>query len=1399
MNIRPKTVRRLLYLLAVCVLVAVAALVFRQYKDSQRRARLNDAREAGIAAFKQGNYPAALEFLKQYIRNDTVSDFDAVLAFATSRAKVETPDGRHINEAIKHFVYLRSVRPDDPAVFEPLLDLYTRAGQQAEAIDLANVVLAQSPNHPGALRAKSISLLKGARYDEALQVSTQLNAADPSDLQGHIQTYWLLHRTKTPIEKIVQRYQALLDASPGDARFEMLLGVAVGESGDTEKALALLRSAAARPKLDAALVAQLARMFDQQGLYDEARELLERSTAGSPADPATLRVLLQRLWQQGRYNDVLSRVSGFDPASPATDSSVLAYGALAMLTTGRTDDAEALLDRLSARTGDNAAQGWSAAIRTRLDSPGVPPPQLISRYQAAMSRGGDAAILRLWIGEAHFSMGETEQAVREWQQAAELMPSWAEPHLQIARAMMAANRPADAADAAANAVRCAPDQVAPAAALALAQYTLLQQNPSTDGFARLTTDVAAIQKLRPGEPQTLPLYAAMLCRQNDKARAVDVIRAAFVNSSQWDAGVLSALLSVTREYGLGLEADLLDATRVAAEKTPAIAMRHAIELDHAGRPEEGLRMLQRGAQAASGADAMRWQVAIAQYREAIGDPDAPAAWIALGDANPTDFILQATILRAAAAQTDREFYARTIDRVKSLTGPDGTLWRYARARFLLSHQPSEKESAEAASLLIDLVRVNPTVAEYRIRLAQAQENLGRTLEAAEQLRAAVEMDPRSVSVQLELARLLAEQGKHADARTYLERAAASPLIEAVQRVQLAQMLSTEGRAELAIGVLEQSASRDVQGDILLAQMYRRTGRTTDAERIFNTLLRRDEPKAPPADAISAAADFYAAQGDLPRARAVLAQLEAGDYAPIVKQSVVARFEERHGDRDKARQLLTAAVEQAPADAGAWRRLASFEARQGNYPAAVAAADRGLQVLPGNVELSSLRLQAQAMQQVVASGKNDLSPLIEVLSQTRTRAAEADALSALRDALATAQPTGAKLARLRQSADRFPRFLPLQAILARSYLQSDMIDDAVNLADRLLDNLPGEPEAAALATTIYRASRQWAPMKQAAGQWRKLLPGGSSDAVRPADLAIAEACSNLQQPAEVIAALQPHLVDAARAPEENATLLRLAASAMLASNQPERADDLLGPLLPTSKPARVIWLRITAEPAMPPPLANEWLARAAAAIDPSAVDEATAYARAASVVATRYGDPQPIRNAIDVLRRHTIEPRPDPEAMFLTAALHMQLGQLADAERMYRSVIAARPDYAEARNDLAYVLLLRNGDLKEARSLAATAAAATPDNSNMHETLGRICAALDDRPAAMAAYDRALQLNGSNLDALIGKAHLLRQQGQSAEARKLMARITPMLNSAPPLAEPVRVQLEQLRTQQSRGE
>src|SRR5689334_24064726 len=126
MNIRPKTVRRLMGLLLFLVLCATLFGSMWLYHQKSRKRQLLVDRDFGIAAFHAGDYPLALERLRLY-KDQFPQDYDAVYAYAVSRLYAPSSPstaGRNIAEAKQLLEQLHRARPEDSQASHVLLKLY---------------------------------------------------------------------------------------------------------------------------------------------------------------------------------------------------------------------------------------------------------------------------------------------------------------------------------------------------------------------------------------------------------------------------------------------------------------------------------------------------------------------------------------------------------------------------------------------------------------------------------------------------------------------------------------------------------------------------------------------------------------------------------------------------------------------------------------------------------------------------------------------------------------------------------------------------------------------------------------------------------------------------------------------------------------------------------------------------------------------------------------------------------------------------------------------------------------------------------------------------------------------------------------------------------------------------
>ena len=657
MNMRPKTKRRLIILCIGMLVVTAGVAVFIVIRNRQMAQQLVEYRQQGLAAFKAGDYSDALQLLSKYNgKRKNNPDPETLLAFGKVRSRIELPDGRHLFEAVDYFRRYLDLRPGDPEVEHLLLDLYPKVNYNVEAVVLADAVLAKAPADTTALKAKAIALVRQGQLDKALPVAEKWNEIDPLDLEGQGVTYDVLAELKRPADELIARAAKLRAAHPEDPRFELLQGYAyryaagLGDSPAVrqemlDKAIESLRSAARRKAPNAVFIRQLVFLFDSLNLFRDADQVLVQATA-QDHDRQVTQLLAQRLWQSGRHEQVIELLKDLSPQSADSDSRLLTFRALALYQLNRRDEAKPILAALESRKDDDVAGAWAVTLRTAYEEKGLDPKTAITQYRSALRRDPRDPIIMFLLGEAYTRLGETELALQSWRDAAEAAPSWAQPHALMARILMARGQADQAAREAQLAAQRAPT-VGSIIGLALARFAQLDPKDAA-AVAELRKLVDQIRQTSPDEPEILPVYATLLAREGKRDAAAAAIRLSLDAAKPPALDVLMRLALASRSLHLGLEPAILEFAEKVYHLTPEVARFRASEMAAANKPHEGLEYLQKAAKEASGPP-LAWQLAIARYRESIGDPQAGQAWVELGDANPKELRVQDTILDTRSA------------------------------------------------------------------------------------------------------------------------------------------------------------------------------------------------------------------------------------------------------------------------------------------------------------------------------------------------------------------------------------------------------------------------------------------------------------------------------------------------------------------------------------------------------------------------------------------------------------------------------------------------------------------------------------------------------------------------------------------------------------------------------
>ena len=336
--------------------------------------------------------------------------------------------------------------------------------------------------------------------------------------------------------------------------------------------------------------------------------------------------------------------------------------------------------------------------------------------------------------------------------------------------------------------------------------------------------------------------------------------------------------------------------------------------------------------------------------------------------------------------------------------------------------------------------------------------------------------------------------------------------------------------------------------------------------------------------------------------------------------------------------------------------------------------------------------------------------------------------------------------------------------------------------------PNDADAAKLTVNVYRTAKRYRDVIRAAQKWRQRTLENPTEA----DIAIAEAGLALNDTKAASEQLAPYLQRVHDQPSASPALTEAVAKLYIATGKTDGARALLEPRLVDGANWRRMFLSLAASNVTPASVASDWIRAAAATVPKDAYAEQFAVANAWQQMGRRLNDTDARQLAHDLLKGLVDHKELGPDPLVMLASMDSDAGDYASAEDLYRRALKMNENIPDALNNLAYLVLQRNGDLKEAKTFATRAIALAPNVGAYHDTLARIDEKLDIPDQAQSEFAEALRLDPANLDARIGLSRTLGAAGKRDKAQQELQRIDAQLNGNPPASESTRRELQALR-------
>jgi predicted Zn-dependent protease len=1369
-----------------------------------RKHRVEVWRREGVAASINGEHARASDLLVRYLQRhrptgterDEAEYLDALRHYITSRELAELPNGQHFAETTAALKLLLGRDPSQLDDHRHLLELYVKLERRPEALDVANAILSdKSPplwrSDVRTLELKTEILTKLRQNREALATAEQWAKVAPLDFKAHMARLTLHALIGHSGESIIADAQNLGKAPPkdppskqedprfeqDDPRFELLQAYANSLAADMasdqkaaevfhKQAVSWLQSASRHPTLSDDLVQSLATQFDHLGMGQDAIAMLQRLVKAG-AGPEVRHALARRLWQLGQWEQVVAALSDLDlkDAKSPPDATLVAFKAIALANLGNAPEASACREALAARSGQAAARVWTQLLHRIIDAGSADNKQVVIDCRAALLVDPRNPYLAFFLGDAQARLGELDLAINAWRAAVDLNPTWDAPAGRLVDALLQKNQPEQAQWVASAAAKH--NQTA-AAAIAMARaYAANIEAGGSAQADQLFDLVSRIQTALPGEEQSLLIQMQLLARKGKKDEAAKAARAAIARTPVPNEQFLLTVGLTSRKFKLGVEDECFALSEKAHGLTARLAYIRAADRFLSGGGDAALQQFDDVAQRSGHGQETPWRLARAQFLDVTGNPAAKAAWVALGDANPTDLAVQQAAVAARSVQGDWDFLPRAIERLQALTPDKGSLvWRLAKARLMVESPRTEADYEQGSLLLNDILKDDARNTEAHVLLARALVQMKRIDGAIEHLSLAAKYDPFSVPTALLLAGLLQSRGDFDRVREELDHV--TPLLRSPEhRRQAAMLLTQQGESDKALRLLQsgprqEGAATQPAEDLLMVALYRRNHQMDKAEAALRNLLEKPELRT-----ILFAVPFYTSQGRGAEAEQVLARLDSLKLDPGIKELTWGSYYAEIGNLPEAIKRYQAATQQAPTNPTGWRMLAMFQVAGGPVADALATVDRARGALPNDEGLKAIQAQSKVL--LAAGDDPELQPVaIFIFRDPLNSKTTAELLDMLLESRAS-NDMERLASRLQQFVENHPDFLPAQIQLVQCLWSMGRANDALATIQRSMNAFPMNPEPARVAVQLCAGTGKWQEMETAAQAWKARLP----DDPMPAEIAIVQAQVDLKQYSQALSQIQPYLAAAQADPEHHADLLTLHCIASVNSGQASAAADLLWPLAAKSAQWRLRWMQIALE--IPSTIeATAWLDRVAAILPPDAIGEHVGVAEMYDHLGQRRNAQALIEKSTSLFGQITNDPKVDAVALMAAGAQAERRNDVKSAETYYRRALAMNNGLWVANNNLAMLLIRSNAAKNEAVAFAAAAVQAQPRAATVRDTLAEAQASAGNPKAAAEAEQLAIRLDPDNIKWRVRLARYLLDDGHPIEARKIVQ----SLDSAP---------------------
>jgi len=947
--------RRVLVASVAVVLLGVPGIYF--WHRFQVRDNAADFLSQAETLEQEGDYRRAAELLRRYT-SLRPSDGPARVRLARTFDRVLLSP-QDVSRAAELYTKALGAVPDEPGLRQRLIELLMQLDQYGAARQHAETLLEVEPENRVALRSRALALLglfrqgsknllletlaaletaRGVAPDDVtLAVGlASLHRFDPranNDAERKARAIAVMDHL---VESAAERPEAYL------ARYKFRLSERLpGASDDLSRAFEL------GPRNIDVLLAMGGRA-GTEGKLAEARTYFEQATEVQPRDPRGYLGLGEVLTRLGASQEALDAWERGLVRTGGKDIPLALCLSEALLNLGRYQEADAQIDMLQAEVAA-IPRGVPRDLRTRLHGhveylrgasafhQGQVYEALeafrrcvIAQQIAPESQEEIRRQLRTqeYLGNCYGALRQWDLSASAYEQAARLDPSDPDYLMAAAQAWEQTGRRERAATLYQQALELVGAPAEAAVRLAQTVFAMERNKPAAQrDWKGVERALAEAKRMTPGDAAVAILAADVALARGEEEQALVLLEQA-ANDYPDSEALERAKIFAFEQMKLPERADaaLAEFASDPSREAAAERVRQALALQR-GDAQAIVTALEARLDSGKPEEQASVRLQLVGHYLRTGNVEAASRMLEeLAAQFPQEIQFPERLAEMALNERDFEAAAKWEEVLHRLEGPDGSVWRYVRARRMAAQASGTDDPsfAEAVKLQEQIQAMRSAWPQSVVLKGELAARQGKFADAIEAFKSALHLGDRSVATYERLVVLLHRQNQMTEAERYLsqlqDHLAASRELSPLA-ITVFQQLGELGQALALAEASVRERPNDPMAHVWLGEMLGLSGREQDAIQAFGraTELARDDART-----WVSLLGYLARSDRQDDARKILDQLEAeAALPPATLAFVLAQGYDMIGDADTAEWHYRYALRFDPNNLTIQERAADF--------------------------------------------------------------------------------------------------------------------------------------------------------------------------------------------------------------------------------------------------------------------------------------------------------------------------------------------------------------------------------------------------------------------------------------------------------------------------------------------